>query len=252
MTLLIMRYPSILLIGPEQDAYHFVFQEIQKTLSCKGCSTCYRCKQIMKGKDFSLCVIAPEERYTLEVLEPINTLSQHARDSNDPFFFIITKADLLNASCANSLLKIVEEPPVGYHFIFLTMRPNLVLPTIRSRSIAHYVNTTKNILPCAPITTYFTKIDNGNVLTFSKEISTCTMNENECLIQIDYLLEYWIQHYKKLLQTESQTQQHHLAIKKTGAIIDLCIQTLHNPPQPGSAKIFWKNFYLQKQKACNP
>ena len=49
---------------------------------------------------------------------------------------IIRRADELNANAANALLKTLEEPPDKTHFILLTSRPNRLLDTIRSRTLA--------------------------------------------------------------------------------------------------------------------
>ncbi|MFC1489635.1 ATP-binding protein [Candidatus Latescibacterota bacterium] len=47
---------------------------------------------------------------------------------------IIFNADKLNPTTSNLLLKILEEPPAGVHFILTTERISSVLPTIISRS----------------------------------------------------------------------------------------------------------------------
>ena len=47
---------------------------------------------------------------------------------------VILAADKLNAKTANSLLKILEEPPGGVHFILTTERLSSILPTIISRA----------------------------------------------------------------------------------------------------------------------
>lgn len=46
---------------------------------------------------------------------------------------IIHPADDMNVEAANALLKSLEEPPQGTHFILVTHRPSRLLPTIRSR-----------------------------------------------------------------------------------------------------------------------
>lgn len=48
-------------------------------------------------------------------------------------FLIIDDAQVMNASFANALLKILEEPPENTHFIFLLPAISQLLPTIRSR-----------------------------------------------------------------------------------------------------------------------
>jgi DNA polymerase-3 subunit delta' len=47
--------------------------------------------------------------------------------------FIIEDADHMNPASANSLLKVLEEPPLFSHIILVTARPFLLLPTIVSR-----------------------------------------------------------------------------------------------------------------------
>jgi replication-associated recombination protein RarA len=47
---------------------------------------------------------------------------------------IFDQAQLMGPQAANALLKSVEEPPPGVHFIFLSPSPAMLLSTIRSRS----------------------------------------------------------------------------------------------------------------------
>ncbi len=47
---------------------------------------------------------------------------------------VINQADAMNAAAANSLLKILEEPPSSVYFILTTSHPRRLLPTVRSRT----------------------------------------------------------------------------------------------------------------------
>lgn len=49
--------------------------------------------------------------------------------------FIVRDADDLSVEAANALLKTLEEPAPGQHFILLTSRPSRLLDTVRSRSL---------------------------------------------------------------------------------------------------------------------
>lgn len=49
---------------------------------------------------------------------------------------IVRDADELTISAANALLKTLEEPHAGVHFVLLTHRPNRLLDTVRSRTLA--------------------------------------------------------------------------------------------------------------------
>ena len=46
---------------------------------------------------------------------------------------LITEADAMNAPAANSLLKILEEPPSSVYFILVSSKQKSLLPTLRSR-----------------------------------------------------------------------------------------------------------------------
>jgi DNA polymerase-3 subunit delta' len=59
------------------------------------------------------------------------SLSSH---QGGPKVVVIHPAEMLNLNAANALLKSLEEPPPGTHFLLLTHRPQQVLPTIKSRA----------------------------------------------------------------------------------------------------------------------
>lgn len=46
---------------------------------------------------------------------------------------IVREAERMNTTVANKLLKTLEEPPQGTHFVLLTHRPSALLATVRSR-----------------------------------------------------------------------------------------------------------------------
>lgn len=46
---------------------------------------------------------------------------------------LVHGAEAMNNAAANSLLKILEEPPPSVYFLLITSRPRLLLPTVRSR-----------------------------------------------------------------------------------------------------------------------
>ncbi|MEP7123581.1 MAG: DNA polymerase III subunit delta', partial [Byssovorax sp.] len=49
--------------------------------------------------------------------------------------FVVRRAEELSVGAANSMLKTLEEPRNGTHFILLTARPDRLLDTIRSRTL---------------------------------------------------------------------------------------------------------------------
>lgn len=212
-----------------------------KSLLCtnNACSTCTTCLHIENNQHHAAIWFEPEKYYTLDTLDPIFTSISFALNTDQKTFFIIQKAEFLTTACSNKLLKSVEEPPPGYHFIFLTERLQSILPTIRSRCVIHSIYTDaqktneelvdifKNKLTCAPS-------------VFLKILAQKNPNERETTEYLDEILAHWLKQYKTALQ-ENNTQE----CATTAQKVDLLKNALNNPPMPGSSKLFWKNFYLQ-------
>ena len=237
-----LSHPSHIIVAKQQQALKYALSMVQKAVcrsqECGHCSICTSIKNNSCHESF--LIIKPEERYTLASLEPIFNTITLTLDHGTSFFFIITQAELLTLGCSNSLLKIVEEPPRGYHFIFLTERFSQLLPTIISRSLITRLTQTITSPVFSSIGNHFARI-NANPLTFLKDLQQCTMTEHECLQEIDHLLSYWIAFYKKALREKNDAQSSSSLI-----MVNLLKEAISNPPQPGSAKIFWKNLFLQK------
>ena len=208
----------------------------------QGCGSCTDCVQIQNHNHYACTWIEPEKRYTLDTIEIIFKKTTFALDDGQHAFFIIKKADYLNAACANSMLKIVEEPPQGYHFIFLAERLSPVLPTIRSRCIHKSVGIAARNNDFPPLLQHFMKLD-SDPITFNKDLFKLSMTEQECLMYLDDLIAYWITIYKRALKDNNNKLK-----ANSLHMINQLKQFILIPPAPGSAKIFWKNLFLQKQK----
>ncbi len=231
-----------LLIGTKLATEKEALALLQNSLCThSACGTCFTCTQITSKLHHNTLWIAPEKRYSIDDLEIIFQKTQLGLDQNELCFFIITKADFLNQTCANSLLKIVEEPPQGYQFLFLAERSETVLPTIRSRCVQKNCTSTGTAEELPALVHHF-KSFHSDPVSFSKEVSQSTMTEQDCLSFIDDLLRYWVDTYKRSIETQNTTQS-----SKCLAMITLLKKALAQPPAPGSSKIFWKNLYLQRE-----
>jgi len=232
--------PASLLIGTAFQTKEAALKIIQ-SYECekKGCGTCSVCLQIKEENHYSLVSIIPEKRYTLDTLEPIFKRTSFTLDEDSHCFFIIHKADFLSPACANSMLKIVEEPPPGYHFIFLAQRLTQVLPTIRSRCVIETLKSTQAQGEQDDFLKYFTGMIQ-DPLAFQKELSTTSLTEQESLVLADQLLAHWLLLYKRAVKNPNQAHQN-----KAQAMINIFKEALLLPPAPGSSKIFWKNIYLK-------
>ena len=186
--------------------------------------SCFICVQIDENRHSNIIWITSEKPYKLSDIDVIFGKSAFALEENEKFFFVIENADLLNISCANRLLKIVEEPPAGYNFLFLTQRPQDILDTIKSRCTKIVIDNSE-YLNEEPLIKYFTteKIDASDFLAF---IDRSEIHEQKTIIILDEILKFW-------------------TLKKESRKLDLIIESFENLPGPGGSKLFWKNFYTK-------
>jgi len=233
--------PAQLWIGNQSHLVDKTKETIQR-LFCtnNGCKKCITCNQIEKQQHHGSIWIKPEKQYTLDQLDVIFKTISFKLDKNKKLFFILQNADFLSSACSNSLLKSVEEPPEGYHFIFLAERINQILPTIQSRcTIKHfYSEKEKNIQN--KITNTFKSNTRCSASQFLKLLHEEKPNEKDTVEILDQLLSYWIE--KSIDAIKKNNNNEYNYAKKRVEHIKIAIK---KPPMPGSSKIFWRNFYLQ-------
>jgi len=233
--------PAQLWVGPHDNLLAETYRYLQKLLCPhNGCSSCTTCNQIMQQQHHAICWLYPEKQYTLDHLKIIFSTLAFTLDPDTLFFFIIQKADALTAACGNQLLKSIEEPPSGYHFILLTDRVDDILPTIRSRCIIQTWYAQSGTAHHQPIIDCFTKKNKVSPSAFAALLETSKINEQETKEVLETLLAHWAQQYKKAV-VKNNDQTADLALQ----MIEHLKQALIMPPMPGSSKIFWKNFFLQ-------
>ncbi len=134
--------PAQLIVGNQDLLASHVETMLQKTF-CPTLTTnpeqsgcfCTECRKIKNRQHPFIVWIYPEKDYTVDDIEIIFDRVRFALDQDQKFFFILDKVQTLTASTANRLLKVLEEPPTGYHFILLTTNTEAILPTIISRCV---------------------------------------------------------------------------------------------------------------------
>lgn len=83
-----------------------------------------------------LYVLKPETQagfYTIDQIRFIQKLVECTPYEGHQRVFILHDADKLGTAPSNAFLKLVEEPPAGNIFLFLSARPYQILPTLKSR-----------------------------------------------------------------------------------------------------------------------
>jgi len=152
------RLPNSLLfagpqgVGKRQFAFElaraFVCQASKENGACGKCPACVRISRFNtptteKGEDYDrvffsehadVGLVIPYKRNlrvgairALEIQANFRPYEASAR------VFIVDDADKMNDAASNALLKTLEEPPHTTYIILVSARPNLLLPTIRSR-----------------------------------------------------------------------------------------------------------------------
>jgi DNA polymerase-3 subunit delta' len=220
--------PAQLYIGHHNQTVATVEKLLQQML-CKnnGCHTCITCMQIREKQHHALMWLHPEKNYTIDQFDDVFSTLSFQLQPDEHFFFIIQKADFLTPSCANKLLKPMEEPPHGYHFILLAERTEHILPTITSRCIVHTLETTTPTHNSHPLFECFTTKQPTSI-EFSKIVDSANINERESIELLDQIICYWLTTNPALFPLITKLQQAQL-----------------RPPMPGSTTIFWRNLYLQ-------
>ena len=100
-----------------------------------GCGECPSCRRIARGVHADVLLIEPGETGAIKIDQVRDAI---VRAAYRPFegrrrVVIVDDADAVNPEAQNALLKTLEEPPVASTFVLVTSRPDMLLPTVRSR-----------------------------------------------------------------------------------------------------------------------
>jgi DNA polymerase III delta' subunit len=132
---------SLLFCGPEGIGKRQMALTLAKALNCRektgdSCDRCLSCLAIDEGRFPDVIEIGTRADKKALAIDQIRLLKQLAYLrplSGKKRVFILPDAEELSADAANSLLKVLEEPPLFSHIILVTSSPFLLLPTILSR-----------------------------------------------------------------------------------------------------------------------
>jgi len=99
-----------------------------------ACGLCSSCRRFSKGNYPYLKVISPEKN-TIKIsqVREIRDFLKYKVEESVHRFIIIDEAETMTPEAANSLLKILEEPPMRTTFILLADNLTRLFPTIISR-----------------------------------------------------------------------------------------------------------------------
>lgn len=137
------RLPHALMITGQSGAGKLTLaREISAALNCKArgdalpCGECDSCRRIHEGNFTDVKLIAkPKDRATIGVgaIKDFREDMYLSATESDYKIYIVDDAECMTVEAQNSLLKVLEEPPVGVVIMLLATEGDKILSTIRSR-----------------------------------------------------------------------------------------------------------------------
>lgn len=130
---------AYLFAGPRGVGKKRMARELAKALVCarggdEACDACRECRRVEDGNHPDVRWIAPEgASLRIEQIRELKREAAYGTLEARQKVVVVERADALTVQAANSLLKVLEEPPVPTVFVLLAENAHAVLPTIRSR-----------------------------------------------------------------------------------------------------------------------
>jgi DNA polymerase-3 subunit delta' len=133
---------SMIFVGPRGVGKATVARALARGLHCKvepavGCRACTSCRRIDADLHAGVEWIRPETtggKIKVEVARELATRLLSAPFEGDAHLVVVDTAEALTEQAWNALLKTIEEPRPGVHFVSIAQGLDGILPTILSRS----------------------------------------------------------------------------------------------------------------------
>jgi DNA polymerase-3 subunit delta' len=141
--------PSLIFAGPDGVGKRLAALATAQALNClaplvsdaseqmeiDACGVCAACRRIARNVHPDVLIVEPGDNGSIKI-DQVREIVERA--AYRPFegrrrVVIVDQADALVPAAQNALLKTLEEPPSASVFILITSRPDVLLPTVRSR-----------------------------------------------------------------------------------------------------------------------
>lgn len=206
--------------------------------------SCSVCEQIesRQGRDFLW--LTPDGWYDVKSADRILKETTLKLSEGEDFFVVVELAERMPGACANKILKTIEEPPAGYKFIFTTQNLSQVLPTIKSRcqviELAGGSTDQEGLGKIGDFIVAGVRPDQAQeYFSLVDEVAPDQILSHETL---ESLLARATKEKLELARGKSSENDRAAFLAR---LCDVCTRFSKMPPQPGSGKVFWKNFFVQ-------
>jgi len=123
--------------GPEGSGKSLAARAFAAALLCRqgGCGECRDCRLALKEQHPNEFIVEPEGRdiHVNTIREEVWTPVSRTAPELGRKIFVIREADRLSPAAADTLLKVLEEPPADAVFLLMSARAHELPETIRSR-----------------------------------------------------------------------------------------------------------------------
>lgn len=130
---------SMLFCGPDGVGKKHMALTLARAMNCAqkkddACEVCPSCKAIHMGNFPDVMEIYPEGNVIkIEQMRTLRKIAYLKPMVGKKRIFIVDEVEKMTEEAANSLLKILEEPPFFSYIILITRNPFMIIPTIKSR-----------------------------------------------------------------------------------------------------------------------
>jgi hypothetical protein len=236
--------PAKLIVGESAQTQSYVEAFLQKNFCTQvhddgvGCF-CFSCRKIKNRQHHSIVWISPEKDYTVDDVDIIFDRIRFSLDPDQRFFFVLDNVQTLNTAAANRLLKVLEEPPRGYHFVLLTTNIESLLPTIVSRcyvtELAHIKSSHQSVQQHPLLAYFFDPAKRHDPFGFEAVLKEQALNDTQSIDLVNLMMASVVDR----MRTELEERRAY-----STCVLNFLMQELKHPPQSGSADLFWKNLFL--------
>lgn len=134
---------ALVLVGPRGVGKATFARGLACALLCReqpgrGCGACATCHRVLVGNHPDVNWLLPDGKagtISVDSARACHVRQAHAPYEGPAHVVIVDPADALGEGAGNALLKTIEEPRPGIHFLLLTTNLQGMLPTILSRAL---------------------------------------------------------------------------------------------------------------------